>query len=482
MKTIKYIALGLLLAGVSSCSHDWLDVEPSTSIETGKSVTTLADVGFVLNGLYSDMQSSDAYSGRLIYYGDATGDDMQAISPTKRVANYYRFNWTSDNGPSTHWSYLYSIITSCNVILNKIDNISVLEDEKEERDDYKGQALAIRGMAYFDLTRIFGYPYLKDNGASLGVPLVLEATDINNKPARATVAQCYEQIVKDLKESTTLLKGDFNKGKYNRWAALTLLSRVYLYQGKNAEALQAAQQAIEGAEGAGYALWTNEEYPTAWGNDASESRPGEVLLEVVNLTTDSPGKESMGYLSSPKGYRDIGITVSFYHLLKQDPNDVRLKLITFYKKSEAYMNKYQPQEGEDIADANIPLIRLSEAYLNAAEAAVKLNDNTNAVKYLNPIVQRANPANSVEGKTLTLNDVLTERRKELVDEGHRMFDVLRNGLTVKRVDETDSGLTTKHNTKYMEFNWDFYLCVLPIPKHEINANSNIEQNPGYSKN
>lgn len=348
----------------------------------------------------------------MIYYGDATGDDMQAVSSTKRCANYYRFNWTKDSGPSTHWSILYSIITSCNVILNKIDDIPFDEDETDYRNDLKGQALAIRGLAYFDLTRIFGYPYTKDNGASMGVPIILEETDRFNKPSRATVAQCYERITKDLDDAWPLLSEEFNKGKINRWAAMTLLSRAYLYMDKAPEALDMAEKAIKGAESNGYALWTNEEYPTAWSNDASATHPGEVLFEIVNETTDSPGKESMGYLSSKDGYDDICITVSFYHLLLQDPDDVRLKLLVFDGSKYAYVNKYQPQEGENITDANIPLVRLSEAYLNAAEAAVKTNDNDKAIAYLNPIVQRANPNNSVAEEQITLDRVLTERRKE----------------------------------------------------------------------
>lgn len=73
-----------------------------------------------------------------------------------------------------------------------------------------------------------------------------------------------------------------------------------------------ASDAITGAEKNKYALWTNEDYPTAWGEDASASKPGEVLFEIVNLTTDSPGKESMGYLNSYDGYDDMCITCSFY--------------------------------------------------------------------------------------------------------------------------------------------------------------------------
>ena len=154
--------------------------------------------------------------------------------------------------------------------------------------------------------------------------------------------------------------------------------------------------------------------------------------------------------------------------------------IVFDKTYYAYVNKYQPQQGENITDANIPLLRLSEAYLNAAEAAVKVSDNDKAVKYLDAIVRRANPDRTVEGKTLTLDDVLNERRKELVAEGHRMYDVIRNGLTVHRINDSDKKLSkTKHNTEYMDYDWNFYKILLPIPKKEMDTNPNMVQNPGY---
>lgn len=480
IKLTQYLALSLTLLAATSCGNDWLDRNPSTEVETESSIKQLSDIEFSLNGLYSTMQDPYAYSGRLVYYGDVTGDDMQAVSSTKRTGNYYDFKFTRDNGPSTHWSMLYTLIQGCNLILKNIDAIPYGDDEKAYHDDLKGEALAIRGLALFDLTRIFGYPYTKDNGASLGVPIVKEFSTIESRPSRNSVAECYTAIIDDLKQSVPLLSTKFKKGKINRWAALTLLSRVYLYHGDDAEALACAEEAIAGAKKAKYALWSNEEYPTAWGNDASASKPGEVLFEIVNLTTDSPGKESMGYLNSYNGYDDMCITASFYQLLKEDPKDVRLKLLSFDKTYYAYVNKYQPQEGENITDANIPLIRLSEAYLNAAEAAVKVGDHDKAVEYLNPIVERANPARSVVGETLTLDDVLLERRKELVAEGHRMYDVIRNGMTVKRIAVTDKAISkTKHNTSHMEYDWNFYRIILPIPKGEMNANPNMKQNPGY---
>ena len=479
MKLFKYIYMGSLLIATTSCGNEWLNLEPSTSIETETSINILSDVEFTLNGIYSDMQSSDAYSGRLVYYGDVTGDDMQAVSLSKRTGDYYNLGFTKDNGPSSHWKNLYSFIQNTNLILNNIDRIDATDDE-EYRDDLKGQALAIRGMALFDLTRIFGYPYTKDNGASLGVPIVSKSEGIESKPARNTVAECYTQVISDLTAAVSLLSGDFNKGKINKWAAMSLLSRVYLYKGDNANALAMAEAAIEGAEDEGWELWSHDDYALAWAEDATAIAPGEVLFEIVNTTTDSPGKESMGYLNSKSGYDDMCITSSFYALLLEDPDDVRLKLLSFDGKKYAYVFKYQPQEGEVIQDANVPLIRLAETYLNAAEAAVKLGDNETAVKYLDPIVRRANPDKTVEGMTLTLEDVLNERRKELVAEGHRMFDIIRNGMTVERFDVSNSAIkNTKHFSKNLEFDWNFHKIVLPIPKAEMDTNPNMAQNPGY---
>ncbi len=478
---------GALVVACSACGdNNWLDVESSTSVQTDKVINVLSDVDFALNGVYSTMQDAYAYSGRLVYYGDVTGDDMQAYKASKRSGNAYMLDFTKDTSPSTYWSYPYQMIGECNVILTKIDVLKT--DETELKDYYKGQALALRSLFLFDLTRIYGYPYKKDNGASLGVPLVTTVLDKNAKPERNTVAQCYAQIIKDLELAVQLMDNDegndYHKGHINRFGAMTLLSRIYLYHGDDQKALDMAKDAIKAAEAEGYVLWTNGEYPTAWSGDFSRSNKGEVLFEIVNTTEDSPGKESLGRLHHSSGYEDICVTSSFYDLLMQEPDDVRLKLLKFNKSKRALLYKYQPQEGEDIADANIPLLRLSEAYLNAAEAAVKRGNNDDAVKYLDAIVSRANPDKSVVGQTVTLDQVMTERRKELVGEGHRMYDALRDGGRVNRHDvKTHSEISsTKHLTAIKEklnFGWDYYKCVLPIPKAEMDANASMKQNPSY---
>ena len=138
------------------------------------------------------------------------------------------------------------------------------------------------------------------------------------------------------------------------------------------------------------------------------------------------------------------------------------------------------------------MIRLSEAYLNAAEAAAKLtaagsDHNAEAVHYLGAIVSRANPAKSVDAaSTVTVDQVLDERRKELVGEGHRMFDLLRNGKKVVRVEESNSTLSKTKHTCGRDFMTigegedNFYKIVLPLPLAERNV-SHLQNNPGYGE-
>lgn len=99
------------------------------------------------------------------------------------------------------------------------------------------------------MTRIYGYPYLKDNGASLAVPIIDKVVeDKNIKPSRNTTAQCYKAITDDLTDAVKLLRPVKKEGKINKWGAMTLLSRVYLYMGNDKEAYDVAAEAIKGAE------------------------------------------------------------------------------------------------------------------------------------------------------------------------------------------------------------------------------------------
>ena len=104
------------------------------------------------------------------------------------------------------------------------------------------------------------------------------------------------------------------------------------------------------------------------------------------------------------------------------------------------------------------------------------------VEYLDAIVKRANPNKTVKGTTVTVDRVLLERRKELIGEGHRFFDAMRNNETVIRyTSKEDQGWQQALKEEARSFNRDFYKTLLPIPQDEIDANPSMkdQQNTGY---
>jgi tetratricopeptide (TPR) repeat protein len=477
----------LFLLSASSC-NDWLDLKPSNAIiDNGGSIRLLSDVDSRLNGIYNAMRHYEYYGARMTYYGDATSEDMMAQSNTKRVANYYNFSFNMNTAPSTFWSRCYSIIGNTDLILESIDNL--LEDPDINLplfNDYKGQTLTVRALAYFDLTRLYGYPYPKNRGESMGVPIVSHPVPYTHKPGRNSVAECYAFILKDLNDAIQLLSESKNNGRFNKWAAMSLLSRVYLYKGDNENALKYARETIAGAEKNGYGLWTNAEYKEAWAKEFN----GEVLFELPFTTTENQGNESIGHLVSPRGYDDIFLSNDWLvKLMGNETDDVRYQCVinnTSYnsRSGRRYMWKYPVNEGETTTSyflGNVKVLRLSETYLIAAEAAARAGINDDAVKYLEPIVKRGNPAKTVLGTQVTLDRVLEERRKELVGEGHRFFDAIRNGKFISRSKDLAFPHLQTIQPEAWVFDWNYFKVVLPIPIAEMDANENIrnQQNISY---
>ncbi|QIU96693.1 RagB/SusD family nutrient uptake outer membrane protein [Bacteroides faecium] len=482
MKKIKYIALGVLATLLSGCGNDWLDLQSSTAIETEGSLTELRDFEFVLNGAYSSMQSSNYYGADMVCYGDLTGDDMKSYKSSSTNVSYYTFKYNKTNGPSGFWGMYYGVAKNLNILLRDIEKIELVPDReimtpKQEKlteqvyhDDLKGEALAIRALLLFDVTRLYGYPYLKDNGASLAAPIIDKVVeDKNFKPSRNTTAQCYKAITDDLIEAVKLLRPVKKEGKINKWAAMTLLSRVYLYMGNNGEAYNVATEAIKGAEKQGYKLWTNDEYAKIWATPFNS----ELLFEIVNLTTDSPGKSSIGYLCTK--YNLIATEKYWKKYMKEKSDDVRSQMVSTASSSKPFCLKYPAQGDKSYEDANIPIFRLSELYLNAAEAAVKKDDITNTRKYLKPIYARTGEnLDDLSDDAITLDLVLEQRRIEFWGEGQRFFDLIRNNKKVERTD-----YLSEVPEEARSFDWNYYKIVLPVPNHEMEYNENMVQNPEY---
>lgn len=476
---MKYIYTSLTLALAlflfAGCGDAWLDdMSPSTSVETPESLNTDTEVDYALNGIYTVLRDYHYYGARYTYYGDVTGEDMQARGNTKRVAKYYLFQLTGATTPSSFWSYPYLAIRNANNIITYANDLP----ENEVSDalkHYKGEALTIRALSHFDLVKVYGTTYTKDNGASLGVPIVTEHLDKDARPARSTVAEVYTQVIKDLEDAANLLDTKKNDIRLNWYGNQLLLARAYLYMGNDEKAYKVSTNLIAKANtDRSYGLVDNDNFPEMWQDDSS---PEYLFMLKNNAEEVSSSKEFIGNLASRKGYDDLSLSSDYINLLDEDPDDVRHKIVEKYKPADYrwYTMKYR---SPDYKYSNIPVLRLAEAYLIAAESAVKLNDKTNAAKYLNSIVQRANPDKEVEVDDVTIDRVLIERRKELVGEGHRLFDAMRNNQTIERKGASHNSDLLLPET--MKYDWNYFKTILAIPQSEINLDGNkMEQNEGY---
>ncbi len=491
INNIVKLLLIVMLIATQSCRKDFLDQVPSTQ-QSPESITSVADAGIVMNGAYELLQDNDYYNCNMITSNDARADDMQTID-WGRIEDEYLYLYTADmDFDNSIWGHPYKVVRHVNNILSFIDDIEAEGAELTERERIKGQALAIRALAHFDLCRMFGKAYSHDNGASLGVPIVTEVLKPDTKLKRNTVAEVYAQVIADLSAAIPLLPDNNDYKRINVWAAKTLLARVYLYMENNALAYTTAVDIINNGP---YNLIDRANYVDSW----SEEGTSESIFSIINSSSDNGGGNSIGNLSDPSGYGQFVASQDFMDLMATDAADIRGELLYIDSRSDhanpatwGRVLKY-PGIGNTkavIEDfwvngialpvaafvTSVPVLRLSEVYLIAAEAAVKEGNTSNAELYLNAIAERANPGATVATVDVNLNRILTERRKELVAEGHRFFDLIRNKRDIVR---SLSIRIFDPNGTPLFIGREDHRVVFPIPIYEINANPDITQNPGW---
>lgn len=494
MKNRYKLFIVFLVSTIMFGCEDWLDVEPADGVNADEAIGNYLDLLNARTGMYDGVQGnsnkSSYYGARMIYYVDVRGDDMQAQKAGNRTSALYEMNYNADNAPNM-WNIPYEVLRRANRVIEAVDEEKVVDGNANDINKVYSEALVVRALVHFDLVRIYGKPYTEDNGASLGVPIMLVPMAATELPVRNTVKEVYDQVVADLKASiaSNSLPLTITPGYINSWTAKSLLSRVYLYMGDNTNALVLAEDVINNSP---YELWEYEKYGEAWSKE-SNVHGDEMIFEIINFSPDDwTDREGIAYLYNEDGYTDAIATKSFIDLIMSDPDDARIDAlipsekevnIDLYGTDPVFINKYPKNNTGEMRLNNVPLLRLSEVYLNAAEAAVKLNNSDAASTYLNAIILRANPA-SEEIAEPTLEDVLTERRKELVGEGHRFFDALRNNLKITRYTNESEDLGYHYSLgeiKSRSFDRAYYRTILPIPMSEVDANQEIakQQNPGY---
>ena len=308
---------------------------------------------------------------------------------------------------------------------------------------------------------------MKDQGASLGAVLITELLGPSDQKPRSTVADTYKLVLEDLDKALPLLSKLRNTGHFNYWAAKMLQARVNLYKGDWDKAYDAAKEVIDQSP---YQLVSRDQYVNYW----KEEGAAETILELF-VSAQSGIDADGGYVSywhnlwhgAPSAGATLIPTTSWVNLINSEPGDIRAQFVRYdsqYDTSSPWFAKFPGNGGTNFRYNNPKIFRLAEAYLIAAEAALKGKGGvTMASNYLNIIRKRANP--SVADVVATDDLVQIERRKELVGEGHRFFDQMRLGNKIIRLDGDGFNFAESIGCPGT-IDWGYFKVVLPISHTE----------------
>ncbi|SFC54884.1 SusD family protein [Parapedobacter composti] len=467
---------GTMLVLSTACSTSFLELENPQGLDLRRTIVDVPSLKAATNGVYDKFQSIHYYNRSFLLYPEIIGDNMFVSRRNSgRYINYDFFRMNAEDGNATDtWYQMWRLIVNANLAIDRGEALELNTTLQAQANELIGEMYAARALCYFDMVRLYGQPYNYSPDAShLGVPLLIEPSMELVKPARASVKAVYDQIVADFERALSLVNSTQNNGRLTVPAIQALLAKVHLYR---EDWEQAERYATDVIDGNSHSLLGNAEYVASW----AENFSSESIFEIVNSAIDRPGTDGIGYFVEPEGYGDGLASADLYNTYAD--TDVRKQLIEVGSRpsaeTPAYIIRKYPR-GATSMDDHIKVIRLSEVYLIRAEARAEIG-KTNATFYagaqadLNTIVQRADPeANDI---TLTgdalVQRIILERRKELAFEGNRLFDTNRKKMGIQHIQSDRTQSLSYPNNGF----------VLPISRTELQANPNMEPNPGYSRN
>lgn len=414
--------------------------------------------------------------GTIDYMADNVTEYSQATE-SSRKAQKSIYTWQLEieldengNKVSTNrmWTTTYKDIAIANYVEELVDD-AVGSDE--EKMFIKGEARFLRALCYFNLLNVYGQPFNPESAAcELGVPLRLD-NGVEQTYQRSTVAGCYRQIEEDLKEAARLIgESGITKSKFHPslGTCVLLLSRVYLYQEKWEDAIDAATEAMK--------------------HGALSRIPSDgVFASAENPEVFYGGMFSGGTITSTdfeKGWRVHPDLIALYD------RDKDARFDRFFSKVKGKVGEvyYSEKGSTGYSSMGQCVMRLAEAYLNRAEAYARLNQTEKAKKDMEDLLatrySRPSDFTVPEGDGL-LDFILVERRKELCfEEHHRWFDLRRMRENAPEIFHTftitDDAGTSYGTQKYTLFPGDLNY-TLPIPLSERDNNPLIENNERYEK-
>lgn len=507
------IAFTLLLSAVSC--KDWLDVKMDDKIM--ESALYSENSGFMkaLNGIYLKMNSvysSDLTCGImdiLAQYYNVTDNNDHTYKEYAKY-NYNEANFESKNG--SVWGLMYEMIANINVLLRHCD-----DGGSALKADYypfiKGEALALRAMLHFDLLRIYG-PVPGES--SFGTPCIPYVDDDSrNVFPYSTAGEVLDKVTADLTAAADLLRPvdpiitegviteipeddgtsandmSYRQLRLNYYAVQGLLARVSLWKGDKTEAYRIAKNEIIDKvmeeDGDGIFSWTTTEAYEASGKE-DYMFSSEVMFALYNSKRSDVYRSYFSQSLNSKKNRltFIGSNLSGESkaaTLYDDDNDWRKGMWKVAEPTDAeikdaeengyvaegslYLDKYKDfssdatTNGSEIYRYMMPLVRLSEMYLIAAECTP---DHEEALALINELRSHRNCI-SISDDNGILEDIITkEFAKEMIGEGQLFFYYKRLGKAEMISGTAYDGVTEMNPANY----------VWPLPKAETDKRVELE--------
>lgn len=472
---IYKLLLSVTVLTAVSC-EDMLEVDPRQSIDSETALTSIQAVEAATNSVYARLRQVTVYGRDLIAIPELLADNAENTGAGNRLTGQ------ATNAPGAHmdnWQQSYYAINEINLILDALPKITTMTEAS--RNAIAGQLHFLRALFYFDLMRVYAYAptAIVEAVNKGGVPIYTKgilSTDQFEPKSRASIAEVYQFIYNDLDAAIIELEQTVNSRAPHyatKWAAMALYSRVALYNGDYAKVIEYSTKVIN-ATGVPYSLMTQANYITGW---RSAVNP-ESIFEIVFTVPDNIGvNESLRATFTTRMTATSTTSVSHGNVVVRDAlyndyaaTDVRRGLIIKglgNNSARWETTKFASKNGTNNLD-NVPVIRLSEMYLNRAEAYAMpgaTQDETASRADLNTIINRAGLASvNFTGQAL-IDEIVRQRRLEFSFEGHRFFDLKRLGRDIVK-------------TTNVEFE-DFRILA-GIPTREIDANRGVlVQNQGY---
>lgn len=479
MKKYLYFIIAVLggFSVLTSCDKEFLSEAPVISQSPELTLSNISNINLAVAGVYAPLVSTSWYGEDFILSNEMrTMNGKRWVGSSHDSGRYkddYLVNFTP-SATSGLWGFAYYVILSANQILGAVDGVA---GDEQTKNNYKAECLFLRALSHFDLVRTYAMPYNYTSDAShLGVPVITTVQAITDKPSRNTVAQVYAQILTDLKDAETLIDPSYvrsgvtdAKSTVNIYVIEALLSRVYLYMGNWQACADYATKVINSGK---YTMWSKKDVQDAACFRVDVPKGGEVIFETYGAKPNEYDgyHDSLWSLSASNGeYGDCGASTDLLNLYAE--GDVRSSWLSKDKKGNCLFTMKYAGKGVGSPDLNNTVVlRLSEMYLNRAEAVVNGATGSSAVADLKVIASNR----GAEPETANLSGVYSERAKELCWEGQLWFDLARTKRDMTRTDVATSEIPKLISAG--NYKW-----AMPIPERETTVNVNLVQNEGYSK-